>query len=138
MPNAIKKQFKTNKMKQLKLEHISGYLPCDLNVIAHGTRCLINPLALGYLTRFKPILKPMTKEVLEEVFSDMNIGDIQCNSFNSIISFNKDTNREVYWIKNSGSIDNCPKWIIDRFHKHHVDYQGLIGQGLAINETTLK
>lgn len=64
------------------------------------------------LMDLKPLLKPMTKEVLEEVFEGVtNIG----------------WDMELY-----------PKWIIDKFHKHHVDYQDLIGKGLAVNILTLK
>jgi hypothetical protein len=123
-------------MKELKLEHIAGYLPWGLKFIHNGVELEFIRIKKTYT--HKPILKPMTKEVLEEVFGNMNISTIHLNISCVIISFNTDTNREIYWIKNHGSLDNCPKWIIDRFHKHHVDYQDLISQGLAVNELTLK
>ena len=122
---------------ELQIQHIIGYLPWGLEVQI-SEECLVKGKIpsvrrrmvgivdeeiyvhqTGYRAKTEhdiedcaPLLKPMTKEVLEEVFEGVtNIG----------------WDMELY-----------PKWIIDEFHKRHVDYQDLIGKGLAIDILTLK
>ena len=119
----------------------AGYADNDLSI----------PLGEGYFSGFlirnkntytcvgnsvKPILKPMTKEVLGEVFKNYtNKGIIEVYQDSRFIYNISSTARLVLY---QGKLDNCPKWIIDLFNKHHVDYMDLIGRGLAIDKTTLK
>lgn len=75
------------------------------------------------ISSIEPILKPMTEEFMAFV-----------------LGHEKNTaERMAYFIEIcQDNYRNCPKWIIDLFHKHHIDYQELIEEGLAIDETTLK
>ena len=121
-------------MEQLKLEDIVGYLPYGLKVkvgltwIAIMTTSTTSEylVSIDYVVvtkAYKPLLLPMTKEVLEEVFKEVFYPVSNVLNIKGIID--KD-------------IDDLPKWIIDLFNKHHVDYMDLIGRGLAIDKTTLK
>ena len=74
------------------------------------------------LMDLKPILKPMTKEVLEEVFDDLGKFRVEIQE-DRVVLFRREVKEYIIY-RNSARY--CPKWIIDRFHKHHVDYQGLI------------
>ena len=74
------------------------------------------------LNQLKPLLLPMTKEVLEEVFKERISVDPLFN-VDSILKTNT---------------NNLRKWIIDLFNKHHVDYMDLIGRGLALDKTKIK
>lgn len=143
---------------ELQIQHIIGYLPWGLEVQI-SEECLvkgkipsvrrrmvgivdeeIHVHKTGYIANTKhdiedcaPLLKPMTKEVLEEVFK--NIHFVEVYRDNEFIWNISSASRFVF-VK--GKFLNYPKWVINLFHKHHVDYQDLIGKGLAVNILTLK
>tara|TARA_R110000787_G_scaffold11742_1_gene38588 strand:+ start:1140 stop:1505 length:366 start_codon:yes stop_codon:yes gene_type:complete len=121
-------------MEQLKLEDIVGYLPYGLKVkvgltwIAIMTTSTTSEylVSIDYVVvtkAYKPLLLPMTKEVLEEVFKEVFYPVSNVLNIKGIID--KD-------------IDDLPKWIIDLFHEKHIDYMDLIGRGLALDKTKIK
>jgi len=107
-------------MKELKLEHLCGYLPYGLKIryqSDNSTRelLLLDTSREDYSHIFKPILRPL---------SDFN---------------NSDADDEIYAIKGhyiSLTLNEPLQLLYDEVQvllKHHFDIHGLIEAGLAID-----
>lgn len=86
------------------------------------------------LNSYKPYLFPLTEENIEKAINESN------EFYSKIISLDWDSDEETYKL-------NIPKRLLLRskiyssvvnyFYKHHIDYNGLIEKGLAIDATEL-
>lgn len=126
-------------MEELKLEEIIGYLPYglkgketatnerlfELTTIRTASRNkLVWNEVKGIISRIdcNPLLLPMTKEVLEEVFENHNL-----DCFTSFKPIDYEAIINAFFM-------DLPHELIVLFQERHVDYQDLIGRGLAINK----
>jgi hypothetical protein len=78
-----------------------------------------------YIEYFKPYLFPlssMTEEIMDEIYATTGVYDISINS-------------SVH-IEVGTTFEDLTK-IFDILHKYHIDYQGLIEKGLALDATDM-
>lgn len=147
---------------KLKLEHISAYLPYKLKCLyTHtnkiGTISNIYTIGDGYdnedvklsidynneehIWMFKPILRPLSN-LAKEI-------EVNGEKFMPYDYFLNDTEND--WFEGNiwmgylfeGNIDKLeigfiPYYVIQKLAEWHIDFQGLIEAGLAIDKTTLK
>lgn len=91
-------------------------------------------IAICELEDIKPYLFPLTEENIEKAINESN------EFYSKIISLDWDSDEETYKL-------NIPKRLLLRskiyssvvnyFYKHHIDYNGLIEKGLAIDASEL-
>lgn len=132
---------------KLELKHLSPYLPYGVRFIGHRKNYVHADDSImilcavdldGRFENIKPILRPLLKETLNELFKEFAEFEILHFSETGIkIQYNLLGDYFDVWIKSSGNFQNCPKWIIDLFNENHIDYNGLIEKGLAIDKNKL-
>ena len=121
--------MKEEKDKELLLKDICGRLPYNVFVNINGIKCILQPHDINDLIKcdinIKPYLYPLSNisdKIIDEIYNNAGVYDICIDS--------------PVHIKIGTKFEDLSK-IFDIFHKHHIDYQGLIPKGLAIDATGL-
>jgi len=141
--------------KVLTIKNILSYLPYEIRMkdMVEDRIFVFNQIRgkkfIGYDDNFeglqfiedcKPLLIPI-KYLIEEIehnkekfvptdyLSDNNAYEPIQDFVDHILNF-QDKPNEISW-------DCCPSWILEKLSEWHIDYQNLIGIGLAIDKNTI-
>lgn len=121
----------------LEIKHLAPYLPYGLKAQSVdgfgdndyvGKNINLTPLSIEKIdgVKWKPILHPLSD------YSDINspkMIELNCDLHNQIEIYNLSNCHCGYW--------NCSYQSIKIMCENHIDFQGLIGKGLAIDVNIL-